>query len=443
MSYHFCRLGAVTAVFLIFFSGILPAQPAESPKADVLPRAEVWKNLRLEKARSSSPREKSGLEKGLLYLESRRLDEIFSIRYKDFYPKFGTPSPGSGIGAGLRFFKSKTGGAPLALESSFLNSTRNYRLLDLQFGRFDRIAPEFFVGPPDFGAPFEFGEPGPRQVDRSRYFLYADLRYRYFPQEDFFGLGNDSLPDRRTSYLEESYSVEAVAGYQVTPWLAAAFRMGPRGYNIEPGTDKRFPTVQDLFDDSAAPGLAGQPNFLFYSAGIFVNLTDRPGNPHKGGVLGVSLGRFDDVDTNSYNFLQWSVDARGYLPLGSPQRVLAVRAYTSNASADSGSRVPFYLQATLGGNSTLRGFEEFRFRGHNLVYLSSEYRWEPAPALELALFYDTGKVYPDGVDLTFDHFKSSIGAGIRVKTTRRTIVRFDVGRSSEGTRVQLRFGPSF
>ena len=54
--------------------------------------------------------------------------------------------------------------------------------------------------------------------------------------------------------------------------------------------------------------------------------------------------------------------------------------------------MPFYLMPTLGGNDTLRGFREYRFRGPHAILAQAEYRWEIWSGLDGALFYDAGKV---------------------------------------------------
>jgi outer membrane protein assembly factor BamA len=205
----------------------------------------------------------------------------------------------------------------------------------------------------------------------------------------------------------------------------------------------RFPVTQDLFDDREAPGLARQPDFLVLNWGLFLSFTDTPGNPHAGGVLGVSVSRFDERAGSEFDFTRLSIDARHYLPLGSRQRVLATRFFGSFDDPGQSGRVPFYLQTTLGGAAALRGWPEFRFRDANAVYFSAEYRWEPAPAFEIALFHDAGKVYPTGAGFSFRQFERSTGIGFRFKTARRTILRFDIGRSREGARLQFRFGPAF
>jgi hemolysin activation/secretion protein len=144
-----------------------------------------------------------------------------------------------------------------------------------------------------------------------------------------------------------------------------------------------------------------------------------------------------------YAFNRVSADARGFLPLGSRQRTLAARFFISRDYADSGQQVPFYMMETLGGHSTLRGYRNFRFRDDNVLYLSGEYRWEATAGVELAMFYDTGKVFPDRSGFSFEHLKHSFGAGIRGKSLRRVVFRMEVGHSEEGTFLYVSLGPSF
>lgn len=403
-------------------------------------RAKEWSDRRRRKRPQVEPDPISGLEKALLYMEERGFEELFTVRYKDFYPKFGNLSHGSGLAPGLRYFQSNLAGSSLSLETSAAFSFSGYKLGDLQFGRFNKQAPYVFLGPADFAAPFRFGEERPERV---KSFLYMDLRYRYFPREDFYGLGRESREEDRTDFLLEDGTYDVVAGHQFNRWMGAALRFGYVQLNTNPGGDDRFPDTQTRFDKDSAPGLKRQPDFLHLDSAIYFDYRDTPGNPHKGGVVGLSFSRFDDRGGQEFEFNRFSLDARHYFPLGSRQRILALRFLASLDDADEGSRVPFYLQNTLGGNETLRGFREFRFRDSNQLYFSAEYRWEAAAAVEFVVFYDAGKVFPESEDFDFEHLEKSIGAGIRFKASRRVILRVDVGRSDEGTRIQFRFGPSF
>jgi hemolysin activation/secretion protein len=91
----------------------------------------------------------------------------------------------------------------------------------------------------------------------------------------------------------------------------------------------------------------------------------------------------------------------------------------------------------------MRGYPSFRFRGEKSLSLQAEYRWEAAPALELAVFVDAGRVYRPEEALGLDGLRASGGFGIRLKTYDDVLVRFDVGWGDEGGRAYLRFGPSF
>jgi hypothetical protein len=413
----------------------LAAQESASPDS----RAEELRERRRQKGQEIVPPKTSGIEKAFIKMESGEIiRQIKAIRWKDFYPKFGQISPNSGMGGGVRYYKRT--GLGLAVEGSAAISFTSYRQAELHFGRFNQIAPNTLLGPSAFGAPFDFGDERPGKV---RSYLYLDLRYRYYPQERFYGVGASSSLADRTNYLLEDGHYGAAAGYQFGRWVGVGARGAYLKVNTGPGTDDSFPVIGDLFDDSTAPGLTRQPDFLRFDSVIFVNLMDTPGNPHKGGAIGFSYSRFDARGDEEFDFDSLSIDARGYLPLGSRQRVLAVRVLASRNNADSGSRVPFYLMRTLGGKETLRGFSELRFRDARLLYLSAEYRWEAAPAIEGVFFYDTGKVFPESEDFKFKHLEHNIGAGIRFKALNRVILRLDVGRGREGTLVHFQFGPSF
>ena len=106
-------------------------------------------------------------------------------------------------------------------------------------------------------------------------------------------------------------------------------------------------------------------------------------------------------------------------------------------------RVPFYLQESLGGSHTLRGFDSFRFRGEKVILGQAEYRWLAAPPIELAVFYDIGTVSAPGEDLDFDDPKSNWGVGLRIKNFRTTLVRLDYARSFETSVFMFRVSSSF
>ena len=124
--------------------------------------------------------------------------------------------------------------------------------------------------------------------------------------------------------------------------------------------------------------------------------------------------------------------------------MIALRYYASRDYANDGAEVPFYLMKSLGGQDSLRGYKDFRFRDANLLYLSGEYRWEATAGLEFAVFYDTGKTFAERSGFHLDGMKHTFGWGLRAKSMRRVSFRVDVGRNGDGNVLLfLAFGPSF
>jgi len=95
-----------------------------------------------------------------------------------------------------------------------------------------------------------------------------------------------------------------------------------------------------------------------------------------------------------YSFRRLDVDLRQYLPFFSKQRVIALRAYTALTDSTTGRSIPFYLQPTLGGPDTLRGFRPFRFYDNNMMFFNGEYRFKVSSGLMAVLFAEGGEGFP-------------------------------------------------
>ena len=398
-------------------------------------RAEGWQQMRQKKISDVTPEKPSKMESLMLRFEK----QSFALGYKGFYPGFANLSTGSGLAPSLRYWQPRLFGTSLDFQASAAYSLKSYQLYTVQFGKILQSIPERLVGETGSGGLGVFR--GVRRSD-TEFFLYADLKYLNFPEEDFFGLGPGSDEENRSDYLFDSTSYDGVVGVKLSDSTVFALRAGYLQTDVGSGADSRFQNVEDVFDESEAPGLNEEIDFIRTSSIIFTDFRDTPGNPHKGVFLGFAHYYFDSRD-QLFDFQRYVVDARGYLPLGSIQRVLALRFLTTLDDPKGGHNVPFYLQETLGGSGLLRGFREFRFRDLNTLYLSAEYRWEAAPAWELAFFYDTGKVFSDRSDFNLKDLKDSYGIGMRFKLPDSVFMRFDAARSDEGTRFYFTFNSSF
>ena len=357
--------------------------PATKQAEEENSRAAVLKKRRQQKAQNFTPAKTSGLEKQLINLEKKGISELLAVRWHDIYPKVGYIGPGSGISLGARYFQANLGQKDIRVDASAAFSFTGYRQAVFRMGRFNKPAPYLFVGPAAFGAPFQFGA---EQHHRVKFFIYPEIRYRYFPREDFYGLGPDSSENNKSDYLLEDSIFDLVTGYQFNDWLGTGFRFGYLRTDTGRGNDDDIPDSGAVFPPNEILGFGKRIDYVEVGTGLFADYSDIPGNPHKGGVAGFSFERFDQTDGSLYDFSRYTLDVRQYLPLGSRQRILALHLFGSSARVGDGRVVPFYLQRTLGGNEMLRGFPEFRFRDTQLIYMSGEYRWEATAAVEFALF---------------------------------------------------------
>src|SRR5919206_423760 len=94
-------------------------------------------------------------------------------------------------------------------------------------------------------------------------------------------------------------------------------------------------------------------------------------------------------------------------------------------TAGGNQRVPFYLQPTLGGPDTLRGYRFDRFYGDNSTLLTAEYRWDASPILQMVAFADGGKVFNRWEQWNFHNIESDVGFGVRVRGQSGTVLSFD------------------
>lgn len=404
-------------------------------------RQELLRQQRLAKRQQPLVAYRAGwLERGLLAFEKAQTPSFLQLNLWGFYPRINSIERGSNVAFGVRFWRPDFVG-PLDLHASTQFSVLGYENYDLQLGlvphQGDALPARSWRGDDlyELRSAELATKLGPT--------LYASLRYQHRPEESFFGLGAASRRQDETSFLLYDATYDLVAGVPLRSWLALTLRTGYLTFGAAGGSDEDLPSIEQRFDDTTAPGLAEQPDFLHVSPQLLLDFRDVPGNPHRGGLLGVEYALFDDRGGDAFRFTRLALDGRAFLPLWSVQRVLALRALYFNSQPMEGSRVPFYLQETLGGSHTLRGSDSFRFRGEDVFVAQAEYRWEGSPAIELALFADAGTVSDAHSELRLDALEWDWGYGIRFKSYRRVGFRFDHAFGEEESRLLLRLSASY
>jgi outer membrane protein assembly factor BamA len=407
-----------SALLVLFLCVPLRAQtPAPAPEAAT--REEALRLTRESKARAATPHKPNNAQKWVARLENDRLiEDWLSVGEGGrYYLKFGGITTGAGLSLGPGIRIRRLAGGNIDIDAFFVGSYRRYWLAQGSI-----IAP--------------------RLAD-TRVQLGALVRRKYFPQEDFFGIGPLSNRPDRVSYTYTENAVGGFAGFDLTDGLHGEARLEYLSPEVTAGKDTRYPSIEALFGDLTAPGLAAQPPFIMARASLDFDYATPAGNPRRGGRYLASGSRFTDRDTGFYSFNRYDFDLRQYVPFLKDRRVLVFRAMASFSDAGDGE-VPFYFQQTLGGGSTLRGFRDYRFRDRNLLLFQGEYRWEILPALDAALFYDTGMVAPTASELDLDDLERDYGFGFRFGTNRGVFFRVDAGFGSpDGKHLFIKFGNVF
>ena len=440
MRYQLRNRAATLLAVLAFSTTVMAQQPAvEKPVGTTGTTGGAPEEKKEEKEQASGFQEKARAWGEKQYERVNRF--MRPVRDAGFTPEIGTLGNGSGLAAGLTWRKESFGGSPIGIETFAGYSYHGYELYDLRVGLIRDRKVRTTLQPPDAHIASHFDAFKERVPGLG---LYGHAQYRHSPQHRYWGLGPDTTEDQGTSFLMRGAAYEMVAEYQRSNFFGVAARGGIIDIEVGPGGDTDRPATQAVFDDATAPGLRRQPAYAHLAGAMTLDTRDAAGYPRKGGMLGFLASRFHAIDVGPENlsFFRTAVDGRYFLPATS-RSVVALRALASRDFPDSGGRVPFYLQQTLGGGDVLRGFDRGRFRGTSLVTVSAEYRFDVHKFIELAAFGDAGQVARSFTDLAPGRFETSWGFGVRAKNKGNVLFRTDIAFSREGHRLIFSAGQVF
>ena len=399
-----CALGAICAC--------APGAGAQETRSELLAQERAAKAQEAAASASAGP---SWLERTFSWGEAKL--QSASGTEDGLYPELGGMVPGAGISVGPGY-RHRLFGNQAIVDASAAGSWHQYTMLQSRLEWPQLLSDRLSIG--------------------------SELKYQDFTQINFFGIGGNSLKANQTNYRLRDVDVLGSAAVRPNGWLSIGGRVGVlRSLGIAAGTSSLSPSTGELFDAVTAPGLTRQPNFLHADLSVDVDTQDAPGYPTSGGRYHVALATFQDRTYSQYSFRRLDADAADYIPLLHKNWVLALRGRAVLSETAAGQDVPFYLLPTLGGSTTLRGFLDYRFRDRDLVLFDAEYRWPLFRALDGALFYDAGTVAPSAHALSVHNAHTDYGVGVRLHSTRRTLVRLDVARSVEGYRALFAFTAPF
>ena len=169
----------------------------------------------------------------------------------------------------------------------------------------------------------------------------------------------------------------------------------------------------ELYTPADLPGLGAKITYLHSQGTIGLDGRTSPGYSRRGAYIGATLHDYKDKDDN-FGFQTAEYEGIAHLPILRESWVLSFHGRVQTAFEKDGQEMPFFMLPALGGGSSLRGFSSWRFRDRNSLLLQAEWRIIVNRYLDMAFFYDAGKVTARTSDLDFDGLKDDYGIGFRL-----------------------------
>jgi len=278
------------------------------------------------------------------------------------------------------------------------------------------------------------------QLFSARLGLHVEGLYQRLPDDDFFGIGNDSRRANETNYLhEETYFMTELLAKPVRNVIFSA-GLSYSDVNIQRGRDPNKPSLQDsadVFFDDPIPGLFGvrMGTFLFR---LYRDTRDVTGNPNRGSETYLTYEYARELGGSEFGYSKYTLDWKGYLELFY-RRVIALRLHGEITDNIGTREILFYRLGGLGGTDVFRGYRPTRFRDKDLVVAGAEYRYPIHGVIDMIFFFEEGRVFGDIFDqFTFKGFKRAFGGGLRLRKFDGNLVAvFEIAKSDEQLRLNF------
>jgi hypothetical protein len=380
---------------------------AAAPASAQVSRTEEIAAKQREKAAKLEPYKPSAAEAFLL-----RLEESVASPPNGFYPEFGRIYQGGGFSAGVayrRFFAREA-----IWNARALYSIKNYKQ-------------------------FEIGTRTPWHTN-GRWTVDARVGWLDAPQVAYYGQGMADGATRTNFTLQQTYAT-ALAEVRPSRWTRLAGEVSYDDYTTRSGRG-RAPSIETVYSASDTPGLLADPAFVRTEGTAAIDWRPAAGYARKGGYYGITLANYADRD-DVYRFRRMDGEIIQHLPILRENWVISLRGRVQSVLGDD-DLVPYFLLPQLGSGRTLRGYETGRFRDRHSLLTSTEFRWIPnRTGLDVAVFYDAGKVAPRREDLDFNSLKSDWGIGARFHGTTTTVLRIEAAKGTDGWRLVVATSNAF
>jgi hypothetical protein len=273
---------------------------------------------------------------------------------------------------------------------------------------------------------------------------------------NYFGLGNDSPLAGKSVFGMTQTIVGVNAIKPVYEWaairklnLALLGEINGRFVDIREENGQSAPSIETLYTNATAPGLASQPGFVQFAEGLRIKpvIADYVQLNYMG-----KYEQFFAPSSSQNSFQRWTVDLNNTLYLyGYTQSAakstagtgpdscapsgekcpevprsrnlngsINIRFLLSESMNSATSAVPFYFQQTLGGSDinsamSLGSYEDYRFRAPNILLLQESFEHSIWGPFGFKFMADQGRVALNRSDLDFNHLRHSFAGGFTLR----------------------------
>lgn len=277
------------------------------------------------------------------------------------------------------------------------------------------------------------------QIDRGYYLLTRSRRrlhlglqagWRDATQVNYYGLGMETTPDDRTNFRFQQAYAGGSLDLRPVRWVVLRGSLTYEDFTTKEGQGSS-PSIEQIYTPATAPGLSASPAFVHSEASAGIDWRTSPGYSRVGGYYGLTFHDYADRDA-TYSFSRLDADLIQHIPILRETWVVSLRGRVQT-TLDDDDVVPYFMLPSLGSGSTLRAYPSWRFRDRHNVLVSAEWRWIPNRlGMDMAIFYDAGKVTSRREDLSFNGLQSNWGLGVRFHGPFATPLRIELARGSEG-----------
>lgn len=229
-------------------------------------------------------------------------------------------------------------------------------------------------------------------------------------------------------------------------FLEIAGRLGKRG---RAGVPISFQSIKSDADGKTLDP-DNRDNMLSVGGFIGYDSRDLISNPHSGWYSGIDASRVWALDSGRARWLG-NLDVRRYIQISGPH-VAAVFSLLTLSTGSVGVEVAEWQQYSLGGTSSIRGWDIGRRYGKSQFINTLEYRYnvlEPrnfqffginaSLGIQLAAFGDAGAVWSQREEFT-DSWIAGGGIGLRLILPYVGLARFDLGWGDRPSGVVVHIG---